>query len=502
VGIGTITPTTKLNVVGSTDLFGNLRVGGSSSSTAFNIDLGTSGTGGNYRAGYLYGDGTTIYLTNQQVGGLNFGTNNTGDRMVITAAGNVGIGTASPGSKLDVNGNSDIFGTLRVGASSSSPNFIINLGTSGTGGNYRAAYLYGDGTNIEFNNQQNGAISFSTNNTPNRFTIYADGNVGIGTNSPVGRLTVIDSTNSPDDDGGALFVTASDTTNKRLHMGYHATGNYGWIEAVQKGVNLTNLALQSRGGRVTIGGSDGSYPLTVFRASNSGNVGGYAGWSGNYGWQNQTTSYDVSIYSQYFMMSGQGFLSVSDQRIKKDIVDIEDGESLNILRQIQPKRYRYIDEYKRGTDYVYGFIAQQVRQVLPSASGLVKDVIPNIITSATVSYDSENDITTVTLVDNKQHNLTSENSNSRVRFFDENDVHTDLEIHEIVSGNIFKVKGELKGTNTFVYGIEVEDFHTLNKDAIFTVALAALQQVDRELQETKQTVNDLVQRIQALENAN
>jgi hypothetical protein len=202
------------------------------------------------------------------------------------------------------------------------------------------------------------------------------------------------------------------------------------------------------------------------------------------------------------MMSGQGFVSVSDQRIKKDIIEIEDGESLSILRQIQPKRYRYIDEYKRGTDYVYGFIAQQVRGVLPAASGLVKDFIPSIMTSATVSYDSTNDITTVTLVDNKQHNLTSENSNSRVRFFDENDQNTDLELHEIVSGDIFKVKGELKGVNTFAYGVEVDDFHTLNKDAIFTVALSALQQVDKELQETKQTVNDLLQRIQALENAN
>ena len=104
VGIGTGSPTAKLNVSGTTDLFGNVRVGGSSSSTAFNIDLGTTGAGGS-RAGYLYGDGTTMYLTNQQNGGINFGTNNTWDRMVVTAAGDVGVGTASPGYKLDVNGS-------------------------------------------------------------------------------------------------------------------------------------------------------------------------------------------------------------------------------------------------------------------------------------------------------------------------------------------------------------------------------------------------------------
>ena len=33
--------------------------------------------------------------------------------------------------------------------------------------------------------------------------------------------------------------------------------------------------------------------------------------------------------------------------------------------------------------------------------------------------------------------------------------------------------------NIFVYGTEVDDFHTLNKDAIWTTAAAALQEVDR-----------------------
>ena len=498
VGINTVSPTARLNVSGSTDLFGNLRVGGSSSSTGFNIDLGTSGVGV-FRSGYLYGDGTTIYLTNQQNGGLNFGTNNAWDRMVINAAGDVGINTASPSTKLNVAGNTDIFGTLRVGANSSSTAFLINLGTAGVGGN-RSAYLYGDGTTIFLQNQQNGGINFATNNTGDRLVITAAGNVGIGRNNVSNPSYKLQS-------AGVISVDSNSGSEARYHL-YNNGSVTEWLFGQKSNSNhnftftrkisateIDCLSIGGANGRLTIGGADGSYPLTVFGSSNSGSIAGYAGWSGNYVWQNQTTSYDVSIYGQNFIMAGQGFVSVSDQRIKKDIIDIEDGESLSILRQLQPKRYRYIDEYKRGTDYVYGFIAQQVREVLPSASGLVKDVIPSIMTPATVSYDSANDITTVTLVDNKQHNLTSENSNSRVRFFDENDQNTDLELHEIVSGDIFKVKGELKGTNTFVYGLEVEDFHTLNKDAIFTVALAALQQVDRELQKTKQTMNDLVQKI-------
>jgi uncharacterized protein YlxW (UPF0749 family) len=37
----------------------------------------------------------------------------------------------------------------------------------------------------------------------------------------------------------------------------------------------------------------------------------------------------------------------------------------------------------------------------------------------------------------------------------------------------------------------VKDFHTLNKDAIFTVAVAALQEVDRQLQQERQKVSNL-----------
>jgi hypothetical protein len=47
------------------------------------------------------------------------------------------------------------------------------------------------------------------------------------------------------------------------------------------------------------------------------------------------------------------------------------------------------------------------------------------------------------------------------------------------------------GDKIFVYGQEVNDFHNLNKDAIWTVATAALQEVDRQLQAEKQKTADL-----------
>jgi hypothetical protein len=103
---------------------------------------------------------------------------------VIINNGNVGIGTPASGYKLDVAGE------LRVGTASY---YGINLGNSGVG-SYRSAYIYGDGTNMEINNQQNGRLVLSTNNSE-KVRITPEGNVGIGTTAPQVKLHVYDASN-------------------------------------------------------------------------------------------------------------------------------------------------------------------------------------------------------------------------------------------------------------------------------------------------------------------
>ena len=74
-----------------------------------------------------------------------------------------------------------------------------------------------------------------------------------------------------------------------------------------------------------------------------------------------------------------------------------------------------------------------------------------------------------------------------------------------MSGNNFYT---IPANTILLNGQRVDDLHTLNKSAIFTVATAALQEVDRQLQAEKaktatleSQVADLLARVTALESA-
>ena len=56
--------------------------------------------------------------------------------------------------------------------------------------------------------------------------------------------------------------------------------------------------------------------------------------------------------------------------------------------------------------------------------------------------------------------------------------------------------------NIFVYGTEVNDFHYLNKDVIWTTAAAALQEVDRIQQNNTNEIQELKQKNIELETKN
>jgi hypothetical protein len=78
------------------------------------------------------------------------------------------------------------------------------------------------------------------------------GNVGIGTLSPLYKLMVVGNDAAPADLTGAFCVAATSNNNQRVHIGYATSGDYGWIEAVKVGTNIQPLNLQPRGGNAGV----------------------------------------------------------------------------------------------------------------------------------------------------------------------------------------------------------------------------------------------------------
>ena len=79
-----------------------------------------------------------------------------------------------------------------------------------------------------------------------------------------------------------------------------------------------------------------------------------------------------------------GYIAFSDERIKSNIVDINDTTALEQVRQLKPKYYEYKDTVNRGSISVFGFIAQEVKDVIPRAVSVADGEIPNIYEMATI----------------------------------------------------------------------------------------------------------------------
>jgi len=220
IGSGSTSPTADL------DIEGNVNLGNDPYTAAGSLNRGY----------YVYKSGTTAYGIKLHYDGAEYGTMvfgpNQANRFInfgkVGAAledddmieymrmdldnGNVGIGTTSPGSKLDIIYDSgDVIGTR------------ITYNTDGGSGN--ALVLdnnFDRDIGFRFDNRgvtkwtfKNDAPSASTGDdfviqdqSDNiRFLIQQDGNVGIGTTSPSSKLTVTDNLGSVD--GDAVEVSAS-----------------------------------------------------------------------------------------------------------------------------------------------------------------------------------------------------------------------------------------------------------------------------------------------------
>jgi hypothetical protein len=207
IGIGTTSPSSALTVVG-TGLFTN------------NLSLNPSSTGSD--SNYLLVDGRSYFGYNSATGnaavqglggkGIEFNVNNntfgSGQAMVVTSAGNVGIGSTSPSQKLTVAQSNDTAGIRLTGSTIPSSYLDIFVNNLGNPRFFTPNGIVFQATNgLWFRTGGASAINFGDDAaTPMIFGI-GGGNVGIGTSSPFAKLSVVGNTYI----GGNLTATGTAT---------------------------------------------------------------------------------------------------------------------------------------------------------------------------------------------------------------------------------------------------------------------------------------------------
>ena len=220
---------------------------------------------------------------------------------------------------------------------------------------------------------------------------------------------------------------------------------------------------------------------------------------------------NTALYCEGWAVTNRGwigaeFTSYSDIRIKTNIIDIDDVSALATLRLIEPKRYNYVDVVEKGSEPVWGFIAQQVRSVLPYSTSLMQKEIPNIYDIGIVASD----MITITLSNKSTSLFQKDTSGNLLGIYLKSITGKEIKttITSIIDDKTFTIYEALTSTQIsdlsqiFVYGSIVDDFHTLDKNAIFTIATAALQELDREYQATRLEVTRLTTQVDTLTSQN
>jgi len=294
VGIGTTAPSEKLEVVGY-----------AKATTGFKV--------GSY--GLIYESSNNLNIKNSAYYNTIFHTNNA-ERMRITNAGNVGIGTTSPSQKLHVSGvvQSDRF---FVATNASADQWAVqvrnNASTADSG-----IYFNNNSSEIYLRNSSNVIGARIRSNSASYFN---GGDVGIGIASPQERLHV------------------SGETHPSIKLSSSSDGNYNVI----LNCGYRNEALNLSVGGYKVFTTEGfNTPETTHLYSNNSKALSLA--------SNQAATFTSTV-------TATNFINSSDERLKENIEEVCNN---NIEVSWKTFNFKTEKEQKR-----YGVIAQELEKTNP-----------------------------------------------------------------------------------------------------------------------------------------
>jgi Chaperone of endosialidase len=511
--------------------------------------------------------GNDIAISNANGGGMSFfqsGAASTGNSIwysnssfalmpAYAGTGNVGINLNNPTSRLEVFQT----GKTQAGFGSYVSPMRLGIGVTGShavvGDNYDAVGVAGFGANASNIKRNIGVLGTTGTSGYENIGVmgYQKGNFAIlvygsyneviqsGTGQPTSSYNkVTNSTNSTSfgvyaettntvasgavsNFGVSSVVSSASGNASATNFGFYAnaTGsgtNYGLFASASGGT--ANYSIAAFGNsffedNVAIGATSiPALPLaklvvTGFKGTSSGTSSYFNPGSAIY--TNVSSGSNNSIYATHGIVSNLyigAALSViaSDNRIKNIKGLSNSAEDLERLKKIQITDYTMKDENTWGNKTFKKVIAQQIEQVYPEVIKLQTSVIPDIYALAeNVNYDATDKKLSVSM--SKDYGI---KIGDKIELVHPEKGKIQADVVEVL-GKSFTVKDwEYATDKIFVFGREVNDFRSVDYEALSMLGISAIQQLAKEIENLKKSNSELNKineksetRFQALESA-
>ena len=377
VGVGTASPSTfggTLNVVGAA-LGGETTLVLSNSNTSQFVRLGIN----NNEAQIAYDNADALVF------GQAASSNDAGiaaEHMRIDSSGNVGIGTTSPSSKLELSEETAPTLTFERTISVGGNGVMRSVGNTGV---VNAQITLGGGPNDHMLFETDGA---------EHMRIDSSGNVGIGTATPTYPLVVSNAGNGgiefvPDAAAGVSQILSYDRTASaydtlRLNALTHEFNTSGTQRMkIDSSGNVLVGKTSSTGGTVgaelratgQISGTSANLnPLFLNRTSSSGTAATFA--------KDGTICGSISVTG-----SATSYNTSSDYRLKENITPVQGAA--DIVKAMQPVTYTF----KSDGSWHDGFLAHELQELHPRAvigsKDAMKDEEYEVTPAVEATYDAE-----------------------------------------------------------------------------------------------------------------
>lgn len=411
----------------------------------------------------------------------------------------------------------------------------LNIADNGTG----RVLLHDNGLNQLFSHNGNGIELFQDNSQ--KFRTDAAGTITSGRHAVFGNLELHAGGNintqggdvflGPTGNLDASFANNPSNTMRWVKVGDSDTGIRSSQDGVLQVVTNDYPILHLSNGRLGVNQASPQAGLHVaFPYSNQDAFQGYSfdytglsyfNGSGMHHYTSSTSNqplggpdastlfhvaaiFDGSVVSYKGIWSAQN-LQFSDKRIKNILGRSNSTKDLSLLNSIKITDYTMIDKVLDKNSYKK-VVAQEIQEIYPQAVSKSRNVIPNIMSPAESSvFDNK----TLTITLNSEHKL---KSGDHIDILSKEKKLTDAEVIKIIDENSFVINSEIDLTQIYVYGKYVDDFLSVDYDALSMLNISATQELHKRLVElenenkalktTTANLEDRMERIEAMLTSN